>query len=382
MGTRSTARSRLEPAVDPTGPREVVIADVVHLMVSESSPAAVLHAVADALEQVVPHDALTLYTADASTGLLSRALVRGSRSKDDLTSRSLRLGEGVVGSAAESGRPRLVTSTNPPHGNGRTLADGDGPDALIVNPLMARGELKGVLCLHRFGGRNPFTEDEFESAIRFSPLAALAIDNADIRSKLESLAMTDHLTGLYNHRFFQERLLEEVSRANRSEAPVSLLIYDIDDFKDVNDSYGHLLGDQVLQGVASAASGVCRIEDPVCRIGGEEFAVILPGQSGTQAQVLAERIRQSVLELSFPMDTHVTVSLGLAEAPTNASSPRDLFACADLALRGAKSQGKNRVFAYAGSTLAPRRESSGDYPLSGQWEILAEGMKTNRSRLP
>jgi diguanylate cyclase (GGDEF)-like protein len=381
VGTRSTARSRLEPVVDPTGPREVEIADVAHLMVSESSPAAVLDAVADALEQVVPHDALTLYTADASPRLLRRALVRGIRSKD-LSSRSVRYGQGVVGSAAESGKPRLVPPTWLGPGVEQSSGPAAEPHALIVNPLMARGELKGVLCLYRFGRDNPFTEEELRSAIRFSLLAALAIDNADIRSKLESLAMTDHLTGLYNHRFFQERLLEEVSRANRSEAPVSLLIYDIDDFKEVNDRHGHLLGDQVLQGVASAASGICRIEDPVCRIGGEEFAVILPGQSGTQAQALAERIRLSVLELSFPMDTHVTASLGLAEAPTNASSPRDLFACADLALRGAKSQGKNRVFAYAGSTLRPRRESSGDYPLSGQWEILAEGMKTNRSRQP
>jgi two-component system, cell cycle response regulator len=150
----------------------------------------------------------------------------------------------------------------------------------------------------------------------------------------------------------------------------------------VNDSYGHLLGDQVLQGVAAAGREIGRIEDPVCRIGGEEFAVILAGQSGRRAQALAERIRRSVLELSFPMGTSVTVSIGLAEAPTNASSPRDLFACADLALRGAKAQGKNRVVTYTGSSLKPRGESARDYPLSGQWEILAEGMKTNRSRRP
>src|SRR5205823_10227855 len=117
-------------------------------------------------------------------------------------------------------------------------------------------------------------------------------------------------------------------------------------------------------------------EDPVCRIGGEEFAIILPGQSGAQAEVLAERIRRSVLERLFPMETQVTVSIGLAEAPANASSPRDLFACADLALRSAKSQGKNRVCAYAGRTLEPRGGSSGDYPLSGQWEILAGGAET------
>jgi diguanylate cyclase (GGDEF)-like protein len=352
--------------MDPTAQDEVVIADVAHLL-SEGSPAAVLDAVADALGQVVPHDALTLHTADASVGLLRPALVRDTRSGETITFGPLRYGEGVVGAAAESGQPRLVTNAGL-------------PDSLIINPLMARGELKGVLCLYRFGQNNVFTENELKTAIRFSVLAALAIDNADIRSKLESLAMTDHLTGLHNHRYFQERLLEEVSRANRRRTPVSLLIYDIDDFKNVNDSYGHLLGDQVLQGVASAANGMCRTEDPVCRIGGEEFGIILPGQSGAQAEVLAERIRRAVLELSFPMQTCVTVSVGLAEAPTNASSPRDLFACADLALRGAKAQGKNRVCAYAGRTLRPRGDSSGDYPLSGQWEILAGGTEASERR--
>src|SRR5437899_1029799 len=82
---------------------------------------------------------------------------------------------------------------------------------------------------------------------------------------------------LYNHRFFHERLAEEIRRANRSRSRVGLLIYDIDDFKRVNDTYGHLSGDQVLQGVASISREICRQEDVICRIGGEEFAVILPG---------------------------------------------------------------------------------------------------------
>jgi diguanylate cyclase (GGDEF)-like protein len=244
---------------------------------------------------------------------------------------------------------------------------------------MARGELKGVVCLYRLGQNGAFTREELTAAARFAELAALAIDNTDIRSKLESLAMTDYMTGLHNHRYFQERLQEEVSRANHNGTPVSLLLYDIDDFKKVNDSYGHLLGDQVLVAVATAARGVCRSEDPVCRIGGEEFGVILPGQAGTHARLVADRIRRSVLELSLPMETHVTVSVGLAEAPTSASNPRDLFACADLALRSAKSQGKNRVCAYAGSALEPRLDFSGDHPLSGQWEILAHG-ETKRRR--
>jgi diguanylate cyclase (GGDEF)-like protein len=160
----------------------------------------------------------------------------------------------------------------------------------------------------------------------------------------------------------------------RRRTSVSLLIFDIDDFKDVNDEYGHLLGDRVLQGVASEVERISRVEDPVCRIGGEEFAVILLGQSASDAQLFAERIRHTVTALSFPMDTHVTVSVGLAEVPANASTPRDLFACADLALRTAKAEGKNRVCAYAGRTLGFRWDASNDYPLAGRWQILARGV--------
>jgi len=372
VGAPSRAGTPSEAAGDPAA-RQVVIADIAHLMVSEGSTAAVLDAVGDALGQVVPHDAFVLYTADVSTRLLRPALVRNGRSGDGLMFDPLAYGDGVVGSAAESGKHQLIAHISPDGISGPL----GGPHSLIVNPLMARGELKGVLCLYRFGQNGVFSREEFTAATRFSELAALAIDNTDIRSKLESLAMTDYLTGLHNHRYFQERLQEEVSRASRSGVPVSLLLYDIDDFKKVNDSYGHLLGDEVLAAVATAAHGICRIEDPVCRIGGEEFGVILLGQSGAQARFVADRIRRSVLELSLPMETRVAVSVGLAEAPMNAASPRDLFACADLALRAAKAQGKNRVCAYAGSTLEPRLEASGDHPLSGQWEVLARGMKSS-----
>jgi diguanylate cyclase (GGDEF)-like protein len=375
VGDRSAARGRLEASVDPIAPREIVFDDIADLMVSEDSPAAVLDAVAEVLRHAVPHDALTLHAADPSTRRLFPALVRDSAWGKTVTSHVLSYGEGVIGEAAESRRPRLVTRSRPRPETGSAPGAEPGLDTLLVHPLIARAELKGVLCLYRFAGDTGFTEVELETTGRFSVLAALAIDNADIRSNLESLAMTDHLTGLYNHRYFQERLREEVSKANRRAEPLSLLIYDIDDFKDVNDRHGHLLGDQVLHGVASAVSRICRSEEPLFRIGGEEFAVILSGQGGPQAELMGDRIRRAVLTLSFPMQTHVTISVGVAEVPANASSPRDLFACADLALRGAKSLGKNRVCAYSGSTLGPRRASSGDYPLAGQWEIIAEGMK-------
>src|SRR5207247_10019440 len=146
-------------------------------------------------------------------------------------------------------------------------------------------------CVYRLGDGNHFSLEEFKQTILFSELAALAIDNAQIRTRLEAEVVTDHLTALYNHRFFHERLAEELRRANRQRSAVGLLIYDIDDFKRVNDTYGHLVGDQVLQGVASVSRETCRLEDVICRIGGEEFGVILPVAALAESTALVARVR-------------------------------------------------------------------------------------------
>ncbi len=113
-------------------------------------------------------------------------------------------------------------------------------------PLIARGALKGALNIYRIGEHARFAEHEFELAKWFGDAAALALDNAQVRERLVHQAQTDSLTGLYNHRFFQERLRAELTRAHRSHDAVAVLMFDIDDFKKVNDIYGHGVGDQLL----------------------------------------------------------------------------------------------------------------------------------------
>src|SRR5262249_40538645 len=211
-----------------------------------------------------------------------------------------------------------------------------------------------------------------KQTILFSELAALAIDNAQIRTRLEAEVVTDHLTALFNHRFFHERLAEELRRANRQRSTVGLLIYDIDDFKRVNDTYGHLVGDQVLQAVASLSRERCRLEDIICRIGGEEFGVILPGATLEDATALAERIRAGIASVAFPLVGRVTVSVGVAEGPLHASSPRELITCADLALLDAKATGKDRVLVFGGRlSAAARDEHGGEGDLGRDPEAIA-----------
>ena len=153
----------------------------------------------------------------------------------------------------------------------------DEPESFIAVSLVAREELVGVLCLTRLGEDHHFSDEEFRLAQSFAGMAALAIDNTRIRARLEAEVVTDHLTALYNHRYFHERLSGELRKANMRHGSVGLIVLDIDDFGRVNDGYGHIVGDQILQGVSSLAREVAGDQDAACRVGGEEFALILPG---------------------------------------------------------------------------------------------------------
>jgi diguanylate cyclase (GGDEF)-like protein len=333
-----------------------ILSDITHLLVSEGSPEKVLEAVAGALSELVPHDSLILYRAEPPVRMIRPVLVRDPAYHDQISSMGPHpYGVGITGIAAETRVPQLVNDVEKDPRALHIAGTPEGePESLIAVPLLAREELKGILSLYRIGVDNHFSLQEFKLAIVFSELAALAIDNAEIRTRLETEVVTDHLTALFNHRFFHERLAEEMRRSSRSRFPVGLLIYDIDDFKRVNDTYGHLVGDQVLQGVASISRETCRQEDVICRIGGEEFAVILPGGNLEDSTALGERLREGIAAVSFPAVGQITVSVGVAEGPMHASSPRELMACADLALLEAKVSGKDQVVVYAATSWSGR----------------------------
>ena len=171
---------------------------------------------------------------------------------------SRRLGEGITGWAIDHLEPQLV---NDAHHDPRVKTVPGTPvdeqEALISVPLVARGAVKGALNVYRIGPGATFTEEEFELAKRFGDAAALALDNAQVRAVLELQAQTDSLTGLYNHRYFHERLRAELNRASRTHDPIAVLMLDIDDFKRVNDLHGHGIGDQVLLELADLCGERC-----------------------------------------------------------------------------------------------------------------------------
>jgi len=168
------------------------------------------------------------------------------------------------------------------------------------------------------------------------------------KAELEILAITDDLTKLYNYRYFQQRLTDEIEKAKSNQQEISLIMIDIDYFKKFNDTYGHPQGDKILKRVAKIIKNTLRNEDIVVRYGGEEFAIVLVGTGKAKALEIAERIRSNIEQYPFTLGKEglavaLTVSLGLAAYPEDALSKDDLIARADQALYQAKEWGRNNV---------------------------------------
>ena len=321
------------------------LADAFHALLSEQSLDDVLERIADNLSAIVPHDAMVIYRADEDSKTLTPMLARDPYAEQILSSPG-EYGRGITGWAVAHREPVL---SNEAHLDPRVrFIPGCpiDPEALISIPLIARGNVTGVLNIYRTGEGVRFTEAEFELAQRFADAAALAVANAQTREALELQALTDPLTGLNNHRFFHERLRAELIRAGRSHDSVSLLMVDIDDFKRVNDVHGHGVGDQVLIAIAKILKTTVRGSDVVCRLGGEEFGIIMPSSDAGDAMGLSTRISQAVSLNDFRNETHLTVSVGIAQGPEHAMNPRALVECAEAAVATAKQRGKDRIVLF------------------------------------
>jgi diguanylate cyclase (GGDEF)-like protein len=231
----------------------------------------------------------------------------------------------------------------------------DGVGAL--SHPMRRGDdvharVSGVVSVARRD--RPFSAAERELFHYLAEQAAVSIENVGLHETVERQAVTDELTGLFNRRRFQEAMATEVERSKRFGQPVGLVLLDLDDFKAVNDTYGHQQGDLVLREVARVLRETSREIDEPARYGGEELAVVLPGTDLEGAYNLAERVRAGIEELALPLldgegTLAVTASFGVATLPGSADDMRELVAAADEALYRAKRAGKNRTVRAEGS---------------------------------
>lgn len=265
----------------------------------------------------------------------------------------LEIGESVAGWAVKTRQPLFVRNVETDATFQSIKKRNIRTGTLMCVPMLAKDKLLGALNVSR-SEPDSFSEKDFELFVNLANQAAIAIDNA----RLYRYAVTDEMTRLYNHRYFQQRLDEELQRADRYENHVSLIILDVDHFKKFNDTYGHPEGDRVLKTVARIIEKNVREIDIPARYGGEEFVVICPEKNIEGSLTPAERIRAAIEGFDFRINGErvmLTVSLGVACYPDLAVSKSDLIQKADFALYYSKEHGRNCATLY--NPVMNRRES-------------------------
>jgi diguanylate cyclase (GGDEF)-like protein len=230
-------------------------------------------------------------------------------------------------------------------------------DSLVAVPILGRQDVVGVVSVTDRVDDQPFTREDWSVLRAFAAPAALALERERAVTDAETYAhaaAVDPLSGAFNRRYFHQRLDEELQRSRRHDIPVALLMIDVDDFKSVNDAFGHLAGDAIIREVADILRRSVRVFDVCTRFGGDEFAIVMPGSGAESARAIAERIRERIDSFRSQdpalAQSRVTVSIGLATS-LPVMSGRDLVECADRALYLAKRGGKNQV-----RTITPNDE--------------------------
>jgi diguanylate cyclase (GGDEF)-like protein len=213
----------------------------------------------------------------------------------------------------------------------------------ICIPLVSFGQTLGVISLDS-DQPDAFREGDLQSLESVADICATAIQNAHYVERVKQLAYLDGLTGIFNRRFFELRIMEEIERAKRYGSGMAVIMADIDQFKRLNDEFGHVLGDEVLRQVSSLFHQQLRKLDVVCRYGGEEFGILLTQTNTDHAMSVADKLRKMVANWQFPgVPRTVTISAGTAALPDHGTTRDELVKAADSALYAAKQAGRNRV---------------------------------------
>ncbi len=280
---------------------------------------------------------------DDESGQLQTAVARGLEpaaagdaemlASQSIAERAFRRNEVVI----------IADALHDPEFSGQTSVVANTIRSVLSAPLQIRGEVVGVLYLDSRLVDHCFSERNLDFIKAFASVASFTLYNA----RLFSQAVTDGMTGLYNNKFFRQRLSEEIRRAARSSKPLALIMFDIDHFKKFNDTHGHQAGDIVIKGVARTIKTTVRNTDFAARYGGEEFAVILPDTAREGAALLAEKLRHNVQAMTLTTTEgttlKVTASLGVTVFTGGDHGREDLIRAADAALYRSKEGGRNRV---------------------------------------
>jgi diguanylate cyclase (GGDEF)-like protein len=317
---------------------------------------AALNMLADFAAEIVQHEQTLAYFWEESEDQLQPRVVRNL---DEVSPDVYQRGNIFHFWATKYARPLLVSQGNNVQADAFLRSIGAG-SALIV-PLLVSNRVLGSLQLF---SRAPsaFTKEDAQLLWILALVGESQLTREYANEGLLRFAFTDYLTGLKTRGYFEQQLDLEIKRSERKKQKFALLMIDIDHFKQLNDTHGHHVGDQVLRDVSAILMKDMREVDTVARYGGEEFVIILPETSGPGAKFVAERLRRSVEGSRFFAGSanvvyHLSISIGIAVFDTDAQFKRDLIEFADAALYAAKADGRNRVVLYSDQALKNRREA-------------------------
>jgi diguanylate cyclase (GGDEF)-like protein len=292
--------------------------------------------IAAALEEGLVYDHIGIALLDDAERLLVVRAEAGSRR--GALGRCKEMGDGIIGAAAISGEAEVLRGDGA--ASGQTILTGSVSAA--AQPVTYADQLQGVLYVETAEPAE-FPEEELRLLRTLADLLAMALHNVYTYQKAQEQAITDGLTGLKTHRFLMEALSAEWKRSARSGRSFSLAMLDLDHFKSVNDSHGHLAGDMVLQITARILEQNCRRSDIVARYGGDEFVILMPETTAEQASQIAGKLRGWIAGERLLRDKNVTASFGIASFPAHGANPEDLIQAADAAMYVSKRGGGNTV---------------------------------------
>ncbi|OQX92420.1 MAG: hypothetical protein B6D58_03095 [candidate division Zixibacteria bacterium 4484_95] len=288
-----------------------------------------------------------IFTIAASSGQVTRdvqmlELLTGSEIYKLLAAKKRVMVLPVVSSGLQSGDPFME----------KALAFG----FTHIEKLYVGGKIYGFVLIGDKSGKGSYTEADLEVFSTMSNMTSLAIGNIQQYRLIEKMSYTDSMTELYNYRYFYKRLNEEIFRAKRFDRMLAMVIFDIDNFKTFNDTYGHQAGDEVLKNLAVLVTRSVRAIDIVSRYGGEEFCVIMPDTGFANCLIFVERLRKRIENYKFVSGYvdggyKISISIGGAIYPSDAQTVDRLIYCADMALLKAKAEGRNRSMMFNSSML-------------------------------
>ncbi len=309
----------------------------------------VMHLILAKVAELLQPRNWSVLLSDRRTGELSFSAALGAGA-EKLANLRIRPGEGIAGWVAANNRPLLVADVSQdPRFAARFDAESRfASKSILAVPVATKGCVLGVIELVNGEGDATFTAEDLRILTTVAEFSAIALENAQNFQKVQELTVLDDHTGLFNSRHLRRTLEQEVERAVRFGHPVSLIFFDLDHFKEVNDRHGHQAGSSVLLEVGAMLKRMMRSTDVPVRYGGDEFVVLLPETSKDQALECGLRLREEIRARPFQADApfgplRLTASIGLATFPDDGKTPDELLARADEAMYRVKNSGRDNV---------------------------------------